>query len=279
MSVMPGPWSMATTETPWRSPFWTRLRMISPRLAYIRMLRAISEVAPAITVWSPLETPASAARSRPRCRAVTTSTSAAIGISSSSATVEASGSAVDSDLGLDVEERQAFFKVEGGRHPLERQPELHHREGDLGLDPHDHRPRTAQPCHMRDVAQGADGERIHDVERRDVDDDAARPKPPHTLDQRLAQLRQIGIGERRLDRRDQVVTLLQNGNFHAPSVDGVGCRLTPSDSTLPGARPCTPATAPPPRYPPGDRPPSPSRSSRHRSSRASGRFRARGPLR
>src|SRR5947209_10438740 len=107
------------------------------------MLRAISEIAAAITVWSPLENPASAARSRPRCRAVTTSTSAAIGISSSSATVEASRSAVeasrsavDSDLGLDVEERQAFFQVEGGRHPLERQPELHHREGDLALDPH-----------------------------------------------------------------------------------------------------------------------------------------------
>src|SRR5437762_7291835 len=102
---------------------------ISPRLAYIRMLRAISEMAAAITVWSPLENPASAARSRPRCRAVTTSTSAAMGISKSSPTVDASRSAaLDSELGLDVEERQAFLQVEGGRHALERQPELHHRD-------------------------------------------------------------------------------------------------------------------------------------------------------
>src|ERR1041385_6151125 len=103
------------------------------------MFRAISEIAAAITVWSPLENPASAARSRPRCRAVTTSTSAAIGISNSSATGEASRPAVDADLGLDVEERQTLFQVEGRGHALERQPELHHRERDLGLDPHDHR--------------------------------------------------------------------------------------------------------------------------------------------
>src|SRR5882762_6127454 len=91
----------------------------------------ISEMAAAITVWSPLENPASAARSRPRCRAVTTSTSAVMGMSKSSATVEASRSAIDAELGLDVEERQTFFQVEGGRHALERQPELHHRERDL----------------------------------------------------------------------------------------------------------------------------------------------------
>src|SRR5437868_14142423 len=106
---------------------------ISPRLAYIRMLRASSEMAAAITVWSPLENPASAARSRPRCRAVTTSTSAVMGMSKSSATVEASRSAIDADLGLDVEERQAFFQVEGGRHALERQPALPHPTRDLGL--------------------------------------------------------------------------------------------------------------------------------------------------
>src|SRR6059058_1237393 len=160
---------------------------ISPRLAYIRMLRAISEMAAAITVWSPLENPASAARSRPRCRAVTTSTSAAMGISKSSPTVDASRSAaLDSELGLDVEERQAFLQVEGGRHALERQPELHHRERDLGLDAHDHRFRTTQPRHVRDVAQRANGERIHHVERRDVHDDSARPKPSYALDQRLS---------------------------------------------------------------------------------------------
>src|SRR2546422_6416147 len=66
----------------------------------MRMLRAISEIAAAITVWSPLEKPASAARSRPRCRAVTTSVSAVIGIRRSSATVDASRPALDAELRL-----------------------------------------------------------------------------------------------------------------------------------------------------------------------------------
>src|SRR5438105_3453944 len=126
------------------------------------MLRAISEIAAAITVWSPLENPASAAKSRPRCRAVTTSTSAVMGMSNSSATVETSRSAVDSELGLDIEERQAFFQVEGGRHALERQPELHHRKRHLGLDSHDHRIPPPQPAHMRDVPKVADSTGIHD---------------------------------------------------------------------------------------------------------------------
>src|SRR2546429_7765829 len=119
---------------------------ISPRLAYIRMLRAISEMAAAITVWSPLENPASAARSRPRCRAVTTSTSAAMGISKSSPTAEPSRPpALDPELSLDVEEPQAFLQTEGGRPALERHPDLPNREPDPGLDAHDPRSPTTNP--------------------------------------------------------------------------------------------------------------------------------------
>src|SRR6266550_6445316 len=125
------------------------------------MLRAISEMAAAITVWSPLENPASAATSRPRCRAVTTSTSVAMGISSSSATVDASRAAVDAELRLLVEEQEAFLEVQRGGHALEREPELNHGERHLGLNPDDHGLRTAQPRHMRDVPQGAHGERVH----------------------------------------------------------------------------------------------------------------------
>src|SRR6266481_7846866 len=113
------------------------------------MLRAISEMAAAITVWSPLENPASAARSRPRCRAVTTSTSAAIGISVSLATFDAPRAALDAELRLVVEEQQSFLEVQRGGHALEREAELHHGEGHLGLNPDDHGLRAAQPRHVR----------------------------------------------------------------------------------------------------------------------------------
>src|SRR2546425_8039028 len=265
--------------TPWQSPFVTPLSVTSPPLAYRRMLRAIPEVAAAITVWSPLETPAPPARPRPRCRAVTTSTSAAIGISSSSATVNASRSPLDAELRLPIQERQTLLEIERGRDALERQAELHHRERDLGLNPDDHRFRAAQPCHVGDVAQGPDGERVHHVEGRHVDNHAPGPEAPDALDQRLAQLREIGVRERRLDGRDQVVALLQDRDFHTPSVDGVGSRLTPSEPALPAGRPCNRADAPPPRCHPGDRPPWPSRSGPHRSLPASARSRGRGPSR
>src|SRR3989442_1240516 len=76
--------------TPCWSPFATTLREISPRFAYIRMLRATSEMAAAMTVWSPVENPAPAASSRPCWRACTTSTSDAISTRSWSATLDAS---------------------------------------------------------------------------------------------------------------------------------------------------------------------------------------------
>src|SRR5882724_11961250 len=155
------------------------------------MLRVSSEMAAAITVWSPLENPASAARSRPRCRAVTTSTSAVIGISSSSATIEASRSArsaLDAELRLVVEEQEAFLEIQRGGHALECETELDHGERDLGLNPDDHGFRAPQPRHVRDVPQRAHGERVHHVERRDVDDHAPGPEAPDALDQRLPQL-------------------------------------------------------------------------------------------
>src|SRR6185436_1616781 len=124
---MPGPWSLAITMTPTRSLPSCTLMATSPRLAYMRMLRAISEMAAAMTVWSPSENPALAASSRPFCLTVTMSTSAATGRSDSSGTLE-------SLLDIPFEEGQAFLQVERRRHPFQGEAQLHHREGDFGLD-------------------------------------------------------------------------------------------------------------------------------------------------
>src|SRR3989475_6341709 len=220
-SGMPGPWSRAITITPCRSPFETTLSAISPRLAYMRMLRASSEIAAAMTVWSPLEKPAFAATLRPCWRAVTTSTSDAIGTSSSSGTVAVPRAAVDGPLAaLDalashvIEEGQPFLQIERSRDALERQAELHHRKGDLGLDPDDDGLGAAQPRHVRDVAQRAHGERVHDGERRHVHDDAAGTEAPHSLDQRFSQLGEIGDGEHGVNGPDRVLARLGTRNSH-----------------------------------------------------------------
>src|SRR6266508_6555599 len=202
---------MAMMETPWRSPFWTRLRVISPFLAYIRMLRAISEMAAAMTVCSPLENPATAANARPCCLASTTSTSAAIGSRSSSPTVARSARFVleQALFGPAIQEREAFFEVQHRGDAFEGEAQLHHRERHVGLDPHDDRLGAAEAGHVRDVAQRPHGEGVHDVERGDVDDDAPAARPPHLRDQRLAKMGKVGVSEGRLNGSDEILPLPQ----------------------------------------------------------------------
>src|SRR6266849_1160086 len=151
------------------------------------MLRAISEIAAAITVWSPALKPTSAASSRPCCRALTTSTSDAMVMASSSDMIAAR-------LDLAVEEHESFLKIQCGRHPLEGEAELDHGEGDLGLDADDHRLRAAQARHVGEVAQRPHREGVHHVERGHVHDHTAGAELPHPRHQRLTQLREIGVG-------------------------------------------------------------------------------------
>src|SRR3954466_14562495 len=92
------------------------------------MLRAISEIAVASSVWSVLGMSRLTASARARWRAVTTSASESIAIRSA-------GSGAKEPR---LEEREPFFEVERGLHILEAHAELDHRERDLGLDPHDH---------------------------------------------------------------------------------------------------------------------------------------------
>src|SRR3712207_4016851 len=96
------------------------------------MLRATSEIAVASSVWSVLVSSSRAASSRARWRAVTTSESDSIAMRSST-----SGGTVARPL-LGLEQGEALLEVQCGLDVLELHAELHHREGDLGLDADDH---------------------------------------------------------------------------------------------------------------------------------------------
>ncbi len=67
--------------------------------------------------------------------------------------------------------------------------------------------RPQQLHHLRDAAQRAGGEGIHDVQHAHVDDDAGGAVPPHAGHQLVAQLCQIGVGHRALHRGDQDLAL------------------------------------------------------------------------
>src|SRR6267378_2915607 len=214
---MPGPSSAATTSTP-RFPSWLPIsrRTISPRTAYRTMFRASSEIAVATTASSVEGKPHCAANSRPFCRADTMSASVSMDTRTSSA-MSAPFMLLDFPLGAAMEVLEPFLQVQRRRHTLQREPQLDHRERDLGLDADDDGLRAAQPDHVGDVAERAGRERIDHVERGDVHDDAARADLTDLIDQRVAQLLQVVVRERGLDRRDQIRPLLEDRDLHRKS--------------------------------------------------------------
>src|SRR5206468_10589231 len=134
------------------------------------MCRASSELAVAPTAMSVDGNPTWDASSRPFCRAATTSESQSIETRTSSAM----GANLLVSLRFAVEVRQAFLQIQRGRDPLEREPELDHRERHLRLDADDDGLGAAQADHVGHVPQGARRERVDHVERGDVHDDAPR---------------------------------------------------------------------------------------------------------
>src|SRR5215208_7528502 len=194
---MPGPSSAAVTSIPARPRSCSTRSSTSPSPAYVVMLRATSEIAVASSVRSVLENPSAAPIARASWRAVTTSASVRIATRTSSATRVL----LPGDLAL--EEGEPLLEVERGMDVLEVHPELDHRERDLRLDADDHRLGAAQARHVGDPAQRARDERVHDVERRDVDDDPARAEAPDLLHHVVLQADHVGVRERGLDRGDQ----------------------------------------------------------------------------
>jgi hypothetical protein len=61
-------------------------------------------------------------------------------------------------------------------------------------------------------AQGPAGEGIEHIEGRDVYHDAAGAEPADPLREVFAELEKVGIGQHGLDRGDQAVSLLEDGD-------------------------------------------------------------------
>src|ERR1043166_6552606 len=118
-------------------------RLISPRCAYTTMLRAISEMAVAMMVRSLPVKPIWAARSRPFCRAATISLSR-------STVMWATSCVMGCIVNPGAQHFHAFLEIDRGGDAVERQPELDHRKGDVGLNPDDHGLGAAQPRGLGD---------------------------------------------------------------------------------------------------------------------------------
>src|SRR5438445_6647966 len=123
------------------------------------MLRETSEIAAAISVASALSKPNSTASERPSWRAVTMSAADEMG-------TRVSIVVINRPLELPVQMGQALLEVQGRVNPFERQAQLHHRKGHLGLDADDYRLGSAQSKHVRDAPQRARGEGINHIQDR-----------------------------------------------------------------------------------------------------------------
>ena len=117
-------------------------------------------------------------------------------------------------IDLSVQERESFLQVERGADAFQPQAELDHCKCHFRLDADDHGFTAAQANHVGELAQCLGRKGVHDVECRDVDDNAVRARAHHLLNQRRSQLPEIGVRQRRLDGRDQYVALLENRDFH-----------------------------------------------------------------
>src|SRR5919199_6835080 len=100
---------------------------ISPRPTCTTMLRAISEIAVAMSVPSVREKPSLVARARASARAGTRSSPDPISTRTSSATLVVPPCPA-------VQERERLGQVERGVEGVQVKVELDHRDGHLGLD-------------------------------------------------------------------------------------------------------------------------------------------------
>src|SRR5215204_4920541 len=114
------------------APFCSGDIRISPFFAWSTMLRATSEIAAAINVTSAPLKPSSSASDRPRCRAVTMSVAELI-------TVCVSVSIDWRALRFEVQVGKPLFQVQRRAHSFQREAQLYHREGHVGLNADDHR--------------------------------------------------------------------------------------------------------------------------------------------
>ena len=93
---------------------------------------------------------------------------------------------------------------------VECHPQPNHGQRDLGVDANNDSDRSAQVRDTGEVAKSVGRVGIDDVQRGDVDDDAASAVPTHLLDQVLLEASQLGVIQRRMDGSDQEAALPQD---------------------------------------------------------------------
>src|SRR6185436_10944239 len=172
MSAMPGPWSTNRSRRPRRLSTSRRSSSQVPPPPCTSVLRASSLAAVTILVWSTRLNPISTAHARTIWRTRTTSSGFCRG-SFSVRTMAIRwfvfrGHRRRRDRRL--QHVHGPLDVQRGADAAQRHTQLHERDGDGRTHADDDRLGIEHAGHPGDVAQHAADERVHDLERRDVDE-------------------------------------------------------------------------------------------------------------
>src|SRR5258706_338236 len=144
---------------------------------------------------------------RPFSRAVTMSASDLMATQTSSSTRGSHCTVVQLD--------ETFLQIQRSRDPLQRQPELHHRKGDFGLNAHDNHFRPPQPDHMGQRTESLGRKRVHHIEGGKIDDHSAGAVLPYLSGQLIPELQEVFVIQGRLNDRYEILTLFEDRDPHS----------------------------------------------------------------
>ena len=130
----------------------------------------------------------------------------------------------------------AVVQVERGGRDVRGRAEPDHGERDVRVDPDDHGAGAAEAGHPGQVSQGVRGEGVEHIDRCEVDDDAVTAIPADLLDEVVLEPGELSVVERRVDGRDQVTALPEDGDERRLLAGVVGHGFLPPGRGNAGAR-------------------------------------------
>src|SRR5438874_8018202 len=212
---MPGPLSSNVSRRPARPPLRSNCSRALPPPPWSIVFRASSLAAVTILVCSTRLKPISTARMRTTWRTTTMSFEERTGSVSSSGIAMTVAAARERR----AKELHSLVHVQARSNARQGQAQLHERDRDGGPHADHDRLGVEHAGHRRDVADHAADERIHDLERGDVDQHALRAIANDAVGEVVLERHGQAVVHVHLDADEQELVHLEDRNaLHAASL-------------------------------------------------------------
>ena len=115
-----------------------------------------------------------------------------------------------------VKDGESVLEVERGGADVHAHSELRDRGCDAGVDPDDDGVGAAEAPDLGEISERARRERVQHVDLGEIDDDAVGAVSPDLFGEVALEPGELSVVERRVDGRDQVIPLPQDGDPRRP---------------------------------------------------------------